>query len=304
MRLLTQEVWKDVDALSTGFTVGNDLDVPAVVRAGEAFTVRVRYHNEGTYTLANAAIRLEATDRYLADGPVEWTGGDLARIEPGENGVLTAMLRVRDDIAQEDLEGDPTPVIRLHVVGEYAIDGQPTRTLRLEGAMNEIAVVTDVGVEAAALYRTKDGEQLGVGPIPPNVGEVTKLWIVLNVENGTGAVHDARLEATLPPGVRWTGRYSVTAGEPIAYLSEQRRIVWDIGGVPAFSEGEYAGASIEVSFTPSPEDVGSAPSLLQEIALTAQDTATGVRVHANAPDVTTAVRFGSPEETSGIVTEK
>lgn len=303
MRLLTQEARGDVDARSTGFVVGNDLELPNILRAGETFTVRVRYHNNGQFTLKNAAIRLVTSERYLANEPVEWTGGDLESIGPGENGVLTATLRVKDVIATEDLAGDQTPVIRVQAVGEYGVEGDPTRTFRIDGAANEAAVITTVGIEGAALYRTKDGEQLGVGPIPPNVGDTTELWVVLKVSNTTGAVRDGRLEAILPPGVQWTGRYSVTAGEPIAYLSEQRRIIWDIGAVPAFSEGEDAGASIEVRFTPIPEDAGTAPALLRDITLVAHDAATGARVHATAPDVTTAVRFGSAAETAGIVTK-
>lgn len=304
-RLLAQEVRGNVDALSTGFTLYHDITDPAAasVRPGETVTVKVRYHNGGDFTLTDASIRLETTDRYLMEIVPAWTGGDLARIAPGDTGEFTAVLRVVGDVTPDMLEGEDHPVIRISAVAEYAIDDDPAKTLRTDSGVTELGISTKVGAESGAVYRTKDGEQLGVGPLPPTSGEVTRMWVVLKLTNRVNPVRNAVLQARLSPDVRWTGRFSVTAGEPLAYLSEERRVIWEVGGIPAFSDGADAGASFEVAYTPGADAVGTVPVLVEDIRLVAEDAVTGAKVQAAAEPVTTAVRFGSEDETGGIVRE-
>jgi hypothetical protein len=169
-------------------------------------------------------------------------------------------------------------------------------------ALTTIPISSLLEVKAAAFYYTKDGEQLGVGPLPPKVGERTKYRVVAYITNTTNDVEDAWFEAYLPPNVEWTGRYSVTAGESMDYFPSTGRVRWKVGTINAHTDvSARIGASFEVALTPTEADAGASPLLVGKIVVTGVDSGTGAKIEAISRDITTALEFDTLAAGKGVV---
>jgi len=310
-RHLVQEVRQNIDALTTGFELTQEVGKPAgkmSLNPGEETEVVVRYRNGGPRPMVNVKIQLEPTARYLADeaDAYSWDSSNtpaLARLEPGATGSVTAKLKLKDTIDAAVTGGDQHPMLETKAWAQYFMAEDLTRPIYADTAVISLPFATRLGLKASALYYTKDGEQLGIGPLPPQAGQTTKYWVFLYVTNTTNAVRDARLEAFLPPEASWTGRYSVTSGQPTVFLPATGQVVWDIGAVPEFADGggTRVGASFEVAVKPGKGAIGTVPVLLKDIKLTGTDTVTGSKIFAAAPDVTAILPFGSPAAKEGKV---
>ncbi|MDD5251658.1 MAG: hypothetical protein PHT12_03410 [Patescibacteria group bacterium] len=310
-RYLTQETRQSVATLTTGFEIGQEVAEPAgstSLKPGQEVAVTVRYRNGGDQPIENLKITVQPTERYVAMTPDEqlaWdkeTTPELRKVAPGTEGEITAHFRVRPDINPELIGADPFPLMEIKTYAEYSTPEQPTKPVHAEAAALTLPITTDLQAHAAAFYYTQDGDQVGVGPLPPRVGQTTKYRIVLQALNSTNAVHDARLEAVLPPGVEWTGVFSVTQGEPLVRLPVENRIQWEIGEVAAGATGPAAPtASFEVSLTPTPNEVGTVPTLLKDIVISGLDAVTDVKVRGMAPAVTADLPLDEKASGTGTV---
>lgn len=302
----------NADPRASDFAFAHEVTSPAgrdVLHPGETVTVTLRYRNGGKEAVTGFSAALEATSRYVEGASPEglrWDGASdaaLSRIEPGTEGTLVASFKVRETISAADLENDDYPKIRIGATATYFLADDRVQPVRLDAPVAEFSVTTRPAIAATGFYYTKDGDQVGIGPLPPKVGETTKFRVFLHMTNTTGALEGAKVEATLPPGVEWTGRTSVTDGEAIDFLPTSRRVRWTIGRIEPFvgSVGPQVGASFELALTPTDEMVGTEPLLLTDIVLTGTDEPTGYVVRATALPVTTGLPFDSKAKGKGWV---
>ena len=68
---------------------------------------------------------------------------------------------------------------------------------------------------ANAHYYTDRGDQIGIGPNPPRVGEPTTYWVTWTLGPTTADLLNVSAWATLPVGVEWTGKSAVPDGGTI-----------------------------------------------------------------------------------------
>lgn len=308
---LLEDLRRDIDPKTTGFSLTSEVLSPGrdALLPGDAVKVAVRYRNEGARPLTDMTVRLIADPRFTAavsPARLIWdktNAPELADIAPGAEGTLTAEFGVVRDISRDTLGADDRPVLHLSSVATFALAEAPADRLTVDSTAIDLPIATRIGVQAAGLFFTKDGDQLGVGPLPPKVGQATKYRIFLDVTSTSGAADGVMLDAALPPNIQWTGRYSVNAGQAIDWLPSIRTVRWNIGAVPAYadSEGERLGASFEIALTPQAKDVGTAPTLVSGIELRGKDKATGLALHATAEPVTTDLPFDKRAAGKGTV---
>jgi len=308
-----ERVSKNADAIATGFELSHSVlgtSGASFLYPGQEVRVGIRFANTGEHTFRDVTIELRPSARYLerAAETVVWdaeVSPELAEIQPGASGAVTATFKVVETVTEDMLGPDENPVVEFTASARYRLDDDAVREFSADSGAISLPIATTLTIETGSLYFSKDGDQLGVGPLPPRTGETTRLWAVVSVENGANAVRNARLEAKLAPDAEWTGRTSITAGEPIAYLPAERRIIWDIGDIPAFAGGDGAGInlSMEIGLTPGKDDVGTVPVLIESLKIVGEDTVTGVKVFAEGEAVTTGVRFGKWTQQTGMVIE-
>lgn len=202
---------------------------------------------------------------------------NLREIAPGQSSNVTFSLT---PFVSEDLSRTPQIVASVSVRGKRVAEaGVPekltdtvSRTLKIE---SNLAVAADV------FYTI--GPFINQGPIPPVAESPTTYTAVMLVKNGTNAVTDAVVEASLPPYVSWSKQTSTDVGK-ITYNESTRTVSWNIGDVEA---GAVVTAFYQVTLLPSLTQVGTIPALVTGQRLRANDRFTGSVVRATTPDLST-----------------
>lgn len=110
-----------------------------------------------------------------------------------------------------------------------------------------------VKATAGAYYYTAEGDQVGIGPLPPIVGLPTSYLITWSIDNSGGDLSDLQFSAVLGEAATWQGEAGLTGGN-LSYDSENRKINWRITAWP--DDATLKQASFYVSINPNQEMVG------------------------------------------------
>lgn len=279
------------DASAADLRVSAEVTSPAGsigLEPGTEVRFTVRYANAGNEPINHVSFWLdepvmEGTTTGLMPESGSWderSNPELASVAPGATGLLTGSFTVRPDaLAQANR-------MTLSVLGKGFLPDDAVRPMLVMASPLDFALTASTSLVARAMYYTPDGDQLGVGPLPPRVGDATRYWISLGASVTGREAKDVAVTAVLPPGVTWTGRASATAGLAPQLDAATRRLNWEIG---TLNPADQATASFEVSLTPSEADLGHVINLLRNIRLTARDSVTGMGLDKDADDLTTAL---------------
>ncbi|MFA6197582.1 MAG: hypothetical protein WC734_00300 [Patescibacteria group bacterium] len=123
-----------------------------------------------------------------------------------------------------------------------------------------------VTLVAEARYYGTTGVQLGYGPIPPKVGQLTGYRIFWLISNTGPTVNGIRLTAVLPNEVSWIGNAANSIGQSVRYDSTRREVSWTLDEFP--SDAQMATASFEIMVTPASLWAGRVMPLLNVTTLT------------------------------------
>ncbi len=159
----------------------------------------------------------------------------------------------------------------------------------------------ELRVAVAARYYSKEGEQLGRGPLPPKVGELTTYYVTMQIPYEEHAWNMIEVSGTLGPRAKWTG-VVLEGGTEIQYDPVSRQVIWRMDTWPT-SANEFmrdAGVSFMVGVTPIVEDTGKTVPLLGGIQVRGI-TAEGERFVADLPMVTTDTKDDAKNQDKCLV---
>lgn len=258
-------------------------DPRQVARPGDKVPFVVTYANRGALTLEDVRFSL-AFDPRVAEDPSMARIETVERLLPGESGAFEVEARVKRALSPyvNDPQLSPKPTAKFDAIMDPVGLG-----LETTGTGTGLKVAGQARLAAAGRFFTSEGEQIGRGPLPPQVGKTTRYWLFVSVENGPTELNDARVTVTLPPYVAWTGRVSVNAGEEPTASGSQ--LSWTLGTLPRHSgtDTPVPTMSLEVALTPPESLVGKTAPLLLNAHLEAQDAWTGLTIEADALGLTT-----------------
>ncbi len=135
----------------------------------------------------------------------------------------------------------------------------------------ELTLPAQPQISAQARYFSPYGDQLGRGPLPPEVGEQTKYWVFINAGTKHSTTKNATLTVEAAPFVTFTGKQSVTTGQ--VEQTDNRKRIWNLNDIAL---GESPGFFVEVGYTPSESHVDKHVNLIQSITLSGFDGDTEV----------------------------
>ncbi len=191
----------------------------------------------------------------------------LRSIQPGESRVIAVLLPV---ISTSDAGTNVVlqPTVRFKGVVEVA------KEVMVEdvSTAGSVKIGTDLQLEGEVRYYTAEGDQLGRGPLPPEVGKETKYAALFTIRNTTSNVVGGVFTARLAPGAVWTGKTSVTQGSAPVYSPSTRTVRWSLGTIPAHAN---AGLFFELSLTPTEVDRGTTPAMIMGAEITGSDSYVG-----------------------------
>ena len=217
-----------------------------------------------------------------SDNIIYWnkkTFSDLALLNPEQNGNLSFSFDAQD-LSYISNAAIKNPDINLELVIRAnqlsSLDGNEVEKIETK-ISKKIKVNTDLMLNARALYSV--GAFENSGPIPPRVNKETSYTVVLTATNSSNAISKARMMATLPSYVKWSGNIS-PSNEDISFKQVGGEISWDIGDIDA-GAGISTSAkelSFQVILKPSLSQLFEEPILLDNIQIEGVDDFTGSEI--------------------------
>lgn len=151
-------------------------------------------------------------------------------------------------------------------------------------------ILNELRLSAICRYTLAEGDQLGVGPLPPKIGETTKYWILLSPSTNYFDVNDVTVTADLAQNVTFTGRTSAVSESGIEYDEVKRQISWKISKLSNKpNELMPPGSAFEIAFTPTEDQAGHAAELITGIKISGIDSPTKTAVKSINADLTTHI---------------
>ncbi|MFA6547767.1 MAG: hypothetical protein WCT11_02335 [Candidatus Magasanikbacteria bacterium] len=263
-------------------------DNPTFAQPNQTLNAIISWQNNGQYELQNSYVRIAFTpgvvdikttakeNGFKIDGNDLIVGANNLLISAKERTALSNGKPQAND--QFDFKIYLLPTFNVGTTENAVLEIKPSFVSELKnisgqqftstGESAKIILATELSLKAESRYYTDEGDQLGRGPLPPQVGETTKYWIFIRANNTTNPVRDAMFSATLPNGVNFTGKQSVSIGPALTFDETNRTVSWNYRELPANSQ---TGLYFEVAVTPTPEQMGKTINLVNSIKFTASD---------------------------------
>ena len=200
-----------------------------------------------------------------------------ALLEPGARGGVTLTVSLRSDFPLRrlgdknftaELETRITSPTTPYYIQANKLQSIVRHTTKLRG---------NIEFDAQAYYRDASAQVANTGPFPPRVGEATRYTIHWRIKNYATDVHDAHIEAQLPPGVSFVQVVKSSESTAPSYNGDTRTVSWDIGRIAA-TRGVLDAppeAVFQVEAVPTPDMTGNYEPLLSRTRITATDAFTG-----------------------------
>lgn len=151
------------------------------------------------------------------------------------------------------------------------------------------SLVTKISSQPSLVQALLYDNGAGSGPLPPQVGQATTVTVQWSLTNPGNDIKNAKVVATLPPGVTFKSAGTTTLGSAPAYNSATNQVTWSIGTLP-FGAGNGSTrpqAQFQISFTPSSNQQGQSVLLVSGATLSGTDAFTNQAIQVKLRDYTT-----------------
>lgn len=263
----------------------------ASVEPGAKTVFTIRYENIGEDDLTNVVLGVESDSPFFSKNIYEVTSvtfSELASVAPGAFGEIEILIRLRSSILQSETTDYDGLDLVTRSTASYTLGGSGQRIASYGSSLTS-PITTPIILESFGRYATTSGDQLGRGPLPPEVGEKTSYWVFWHVGGTINELTDISIEGTLGDNVTFTGRQSASQNSGVTYNETAKTISWQSTLLePTLSPtSKVVGLAFELALTPNESMIGTTPTLLSDIRLTAVDGRTGDFVSASGSLVTT-----------------
>ncbi len=268
---------------NTGGGSGTDQSV----YPGESLSYTLTFTNNSSTTLSDVHVSAQlqgplfdvasySGSGYMNDQTqtIDWTAAAtpiLASLAPQQSGSVTFKINLKTtydtslpDAASAVVQGTATsPTIPPGVTASQTIGVD-----RLEQTVGG-----SLGADAFAYFNEPLPDITNTGSLPPHVGVPVQYTIHWKVSPAGSDFSPVSLQATLAPGVVWTGKVKVLqAQEALVYDAGTQQVSWNIAHVTAGTSPE---AIFQVEFTPPSNAIGGPVPLVSAVTVTGTDARTG-----------------------------
>jgi len=216
------------------------------------------------------------------DSPVKNQNGFLVLnkiLDPGSGGQFIVKVKYAQVKAATNQE------VYLGLSNNYNLNGQ---SLRYNLLSPKTRLISRLKLKSGAYYYSTEGDQLGVGPLPPQVGMATNYWVIWKIENSGNDLENLVVSADVPKSAIWVNNKSLLAGI-LHYDEIGGRVVWEVPAVVAQTEeGQYK-AGFSLGVIPEEKDLGKTLLLLQNIKYTVFDKFAGQKISGSLKNLFTSL---------------
>ncbi|MBI4592284.1 hypothetical protein HY733_02440 [Candidatus Uhrbacteria bacterium] len=259
----------------------------STIRPGAEAIFMVRYENIGDFDVTNLILFIEAESPFLTKE--SYASEPIGSVASGESGEVKIRVPLRWNISQSETSDWDGLDLTSRATATYTLGDGSGQNVSSKGTTISSPITTPIVFESFGRYATASGDQLGRGPLPPQVGVETKYWVFWHVDGTINELTNVRIEGTLGSGVVFTSRQSSSQNSGVEYDASTQTITWETTSIqPSLSPtSKIVGVAFELGLTPDETMVGETPVLLYDIQITGTDTRTGAFVSRSGSSVTT-----------------
>ncbi len=260
-----------------------------LINPGEQITYTIEYRNDGNVGVRDAILTMEIDSPYVdfstlsfsgntkgayiqSKKSIVWKASDLpalSRVEPGQGGKAGFSIRVYSDLRTRFPQARDLSVQSVAKIDSPDIPALNGLTKVVASSGLSMRVNTAVTTTIQAYYQ--DTVFPNTGPIPPVLGQETTYTVHFAVTNTFNDVENAKVNISLPTGIRYTGKRSPEE-EKMTFNNRTNELFWDLGTVGA---GKVRELVFQIAVTPDPVSVGHEVTLLSSALFTGKDAYTG-----------------------------
>jgi len=259
---------------------------------GDKTTYTLHYKNGENYSLKNVELGLNLTGDFAKLKQISTNQNDnpqLKEIASQAEGTIELTIEAKPEITYTSFQENGYQIEAI-IFAAYDDPIEKSRII-IESEPFYTKIDSQLSLDAKCLFFTPLGDQIGVGSIPPKVGEYTSYWAIIHVTNTNNKIKNFKLLAKVPAGIEFTNIYNVTDGNQINFNENSRQLEWSVDTMAA-STGIFnpaPEARIQLAITPKADMVGKSPIILTNISATATDTITNAFLSASGKDLSIAI---------------
>jgi len=229
------------------------------------------------------------------DNTITWSGADIPALnllETNQSGEVVFSIKIKDNLPIHNFNdknfraGIITEIQTLTVPAKFA-----GTELKFEKELS-CKINTQADLKTKAYYYEPNQGISNVGPIPPRVNSLTNYTIHWQVTNTSNDLDGVIVKSILPQGISYTDSYVNKSNKGQIYYNDRtNEIIWNVGRVSA-----GVGITIpmyemifQIGLTPSVNQVGEAPTLINESQMEGKDLFTGINITKTSSAVDTSV---------------
>jgi len=243
--------------------------------------------NNGQTDISNLSLSIESKRNTTSVSSVTTTEKDFTVTNNilGYSGNLKAeeKINISSTITLEHGGTNLNDFVNLNILVSYTM---ADKIFKYSVPMPKLKINSNLTVTSAGYYYGPQGDQLGIGPIPPKVDIPTTYWVIWEANNLGNDIANFEVSADLPVNVVWLDQKSVVAGV-VTYSPVGRRILWRIDKLIQ-TGGNYR-VSFAISLVPRNQDLGTVPILLSNIKFRANDLYTEDVISKDLANITTNI---------------
>jgi hypothetical protein len=226
---------------------------------------------------------------------ITWSGADipaLSLLETGQSGEVEFTIDIKNKLP---IYGFNDKNFKAGVVAEIQTLTVPAKfagtELKFEKELN-CKINTQLGLAARAYYHEPYQGIYNSGPIPPKVNSTTQYTVHWQITNTSNDADSVIVKSVLPQGIEWTGNIINKSNKgQISYNERTKEIFWNVGKVSAGAGVTMSAYEIifQVALTPSINQIGMTPRLINESVMEGRDSFTGMNLINNNSALDTSV---------------
>lgn len=293
-----QEIAIKKPFISLSIAVNGNKDEEVVARRDSPIRVDLSYINNLQVPVQDVTITLNLSGLALDKNGVEPEAGfyqsinntvlwdkssvtALQEVAPGEGGTVSLTLTPK----QNTIIKNPEIILTGNVNGRRVEEGNVPEEI-VATVTRHIKMQSDVALISASSYSS--GPIKNTGPIPPKAEKETTYTVTWTITNGSNDLTDTAVKASLPLYVRFLGEVTPSS-EDLVFNKVGGTVTWNAGVVRAGvgSSLPVKTVSFKVGLTPSVNQVGQTPILVNETSLETNDRFTDTSINLSRPALTT-----------------
>ncbi|MEA2113606.1 MAG: hypothetical protein U9P63_03060, partial [Patescibacteria group bacterium] len=267
-------------------------------RAGQKLNYQITYQNTADIGIRDVVItsKLEGKALDFAELNLEssggsfngenqtitWNAGNLPALEylgPRQKGQIDFSITIKDPLPVSNYSGKNFVAVNKVLINSLSVP-LSLKDVEITG-QNELTAKIDSQLSVQSRGYYADDLIPNSGPIPPRVGQTTTYTIKWNLTNAGNDLSDVRVEAHLPPHVKWLNNFN-PSGADLKHNPQTGKIIWEVGSLSASAGilSPVAQTAFQVSITPGLAHLGSVVELVGQSRVTARDSFTGTELTA------------------------